>query len=119
MDPARTVFWTPVRDYDLDATLDCGQAFRWTKRAGDGAWEGVVGSRWVGLRLRDGGIEAETAVPVTDWSWLTHWLQSEVDLAAVIRTFPRDEAMRASIEACRGLRLLRQDPWECLASFIL
>jgi N-glycosylase/DNA lyase len=27
--------------------------------------------------------------------------------------------MRASIRACRGLRLLRQDPWECLASFIL
>jgi N-glycosylase/DNA lyase len=27
--------------------------------------------------------------------------------------------MRVSVEACRGLRLLRQDPWECLASFIL
>jgi N-glycosylase/DNA lyase len=27
--------------------------------------------------------------------------------------------MRAAVAACRGLRLLRQDPWECLASFIL
>ena len=27
--------------------------------------------------------------------------------------------MKAAVEACRGLRLLRQDPWECLASFIL
>jgi N-glycosylase/DNA lyase len=34
-------------------------------------------------------------------------------------TFPDDEPMRAAVTACRGLRLLRQDPWECLASFIL
>ena len=27
--------------------------------------------------------------------------------------------MQAAVSACRGLRLLRQDPWECLASFIL
>jgi N-glycosylase/DNA lyase len=27
--------------------------------------------------------------------------------------------MRAAVASCRGLRLLRQDPWECLASFIL
>jgi N-glycosylase/DNA lyase len=27
--------------------------------------------------------------------------------------------MRNSVTACRGLRLLRQEPWECLASFIL
>jgi N-glycosylase/DNA lyase len=37
----------------------------------------------------------------------------------VVRTFPDDEPMRAAVAACRGLRLLRQDPWECLASFIL
>jgi N-glycosylase/DNA lyase len=37
----------------------------------------------------------------------------------MVRTFPDDEPMRAAVAACRGLRLLRQDPWECLASFIL
>ena len=36
-----------------------------------------------------------------------------------MRAFPDDEPMRAAVAACRGLRLLRQDPWECLASFIL
>ena len=119
MDADRTLFWIPVRDYDLAATLDCGQAFRWMKRGDAGAWEGIVDARWVRLRHRDGGIEAQTAVPIEDWAWLTHHLQSEVDLASVLQTFPGDEAMRASMEACRGLRLLRQDPWECLASFIL
>jgi N-glycosylase/DNA lyase len=40
-------------------------------------------------------------------------------LTEVTRTFPDDEPMRAAVAACRGLRLLGQDPWECLASFIL
>ncbi len=117
MHPGRTACFIPVRDYDLATTLNCGQAFRWIAR--DGAWEGVVGPRWVRLRARDGGIEAETAAAVQDWSWLRRHLQSDVDIGSILGTFPDDDAMRASAAACRGLRLLRQEPWECLASFIL
>ncbi len=64
-------------------------------------------------------LVAETAAPVNDWRWLTHYLQAELDLGLVLATFPDDAPMRAAVVACRGLRLLRQDPWECLASFIL
>ncbi len=107
----------PVRDYDLAATLGCGQAFRWTQR--DGAWEGVIDRRWVRLRSVESGIEATTAHAATDWKWLTDYLQTNLDLGSVLLTFPDDEPMRAAVAHCRGLRLLRQDPWECLASFIL
>src|SRR6185436_17109863 len=117
MHAAATACFIATRDYDLGATLTCGQAFRWSFR--DGAWEGVVGSRWVRLRQRADGIDAETAAPSASWSWLTDYLQSDLDLESILRTFPDDEPMRASIAACRGLRLLRQEPWECLASFIL
>jgi N-glycosylase/DNA lyase len=106
-----------LRDYDLAATLACGQAFRWEAR--DQRWAGVIGTHWVRLHPGTGSLTAETAVPVPDWNWLTHYLQLDVDLAAVVRTFPDDEPMRAAVAASRGLRLLRQDPWECLASFIL
>src|ERR1043166_48848 len=58
-------------------------------------------------------------MPVSDWRWLTEYLQLEVDLAPVLASFPNDEPMRAAVASSRGLRLLRQDPWECLASFIL
>src|SRR5204863_1057759 len=64
-------------------------------------------------------IMAETAAPVSDWNWLADYLQIELDLSQVLRTFPDDEPLRAAVTACHGLRLLRQDPWECLASFIL
>jgi len=39
--------------------------------------------------------------------------------AAALASFPDDEPMRAATAHCHGLRLLRQEPWECLASFIL
>jgi N-glycosylase/DNA lyase len=42
-----------------------------------------------------------------------------VDIDAITAAFPNDPPMQAAIAACPGLRLLRQDPWECLASFIL
>jgi N-glycosylase/DNA lyase len=153
----RQTFW-PVRDYDLAATLGCGQAFRWEPR-GD-AWEGVVGGRWARLWARPEGILAEALFPeeirkinrtchelpggasrassrdrarascnsalrgveeggAPEWEWLAGYLQTGVDLGEVLATFPDDGPMRAAVARCRGLRLLRQEPWECLASFIL
>jgi N-glycosylase/DNA lyase len=106
-----------VRDYDLAATLTSGQAFRW-QPIGNG-WVGAIGQNWVRLRQEGNSLIAETAAPVTDWGWLTDYLQTGVNLEQVLATFPDDEPLRVSVEECRGLRLLRQDPWECLASFIL
>ncbi len=106
----------PVEDYDLDATLASGQAFRW--KLVDGWWEGVVGEHWVRLRVDGKNLLAEAIEPVGDWRWLRDYLQLDVNLAAIVATFPVDEPMRASLASCHGLRLLRQEPWETLASFI-
>jgi N-glycosylase/DNA lyase len=114
---ARNELFIPVRAYDLAATLTSGQAFRWQRR--EGAWEGILGSYWVRLREVDDGILVQTSEPIHDWHWLTDYLQTDVDLDSILLSFPDDEPMRTSVRACRGLRLLRQDPWECLASFIL
>ena len=107
----------PISDYDLAATLESGQAFRWNFQ--EGGWHGIIANRWVRLRADEFSITAETGGPVSEWNWLTDYLQLDLDLRKVIATFPDDEPMRAAVQACRGLRLLRQEPWECLASFIL
>lgn len=115
MTASQTLF--EVADYDLDATLDSGQAFRWR---GDGAgWTGIVAGRRVRLRSVPEGIRAETDQSVTDWQWLKTYLQTDVSLDDVLASFPRDPVLNQAVDRLRGLRLLRQDPWECLASFIL
>lgn len=117
MQKAATELVIPVNDYDLSATLSSGQAFRWKETAQ--GWEGVVEAHWVRLKSIPGAIQAETALPLANWDWLIDYLQTKVDLGAVLAAFPNDEPMRTSVAHCKGLRLLRQDPWECLASFIL
>jgi N-glycosylase/DNA lyase len=107
----------PVQEYDLKATLTSGQAFNW-ERSAEG-WTGVVGGRWVRLQQESGLIRAHTSEPQATWDWLGEYLQVHVNLNEVLASFPRDPHLRSAIAACRGLRLLRQDPWECLASFIL
>ena len=106
-----------VRDYALDDTLSSGQAFRWQRQ--ESSWVGIIGPRWVRLRSQTGAITAETALPQSEWNWLIEYLQLEADLPAILSSFPLDEPLRLATNACRGLRLLRQEPWECLASFIL
>jgi N-glycosylase/DNA lyase len=112
-----TEIFLPVRDYDLAATLDSGQVFRW--RQNGNAWDGVLGKHSIRLTQTDRGIQAVTAAPVADWNFLREFLQTDTDLAAILKTFPDDEPMNTAVARCPGLRLLRQEPWECLASFIL
>jgi N-glycosylase/DNA lyase len=117
MAPTASQHIFPVRDYDLAATLASGQAFRWRER--DGGWESIVNGCWIRLRQTDDGIVSQTAIAMSEWDWLSDYLQIQIDLSSVLLSFPDDEPMRLAVTACRGLRLLRQEPWECLASFIL
>ena len=107
-----------VRDYDLAATLDSGQAFRWHND--DDSWIGVIGDN---IFAPDTNCTAAFAPKPPrrspDWQWLREYLQTEMDLDAVSKLFPTTSRCAHAVAACRGLRVLRQDPWECLASFIL
>lgn len=114
----------PVCDYDLAATLDSGQVFRWERSAdcssaNSNSWLGAVGKNVVRLTQTPEGLLAQTAVPPESWDWLREFLQTDVDLKEILARFPDDAPMHAAVAACRGLRVLRQEPWECLASFIL
>ncbi len=97
---------------DLDATLGCGQAFRWVRR--DGWWEGVVGRQ--AIRLRQDGRRLE--VRGADESFVRHYLSLDLDLEAVISSIDRDPVVHAAIEEVYGLRILRQPLFECLISYL-
>jgi len=107
----------PAKDYDLAATLDSGQVFRW--RQENGSWLGVIGKKRVHLTQQRNGILAEANAQVENWDWLREFLQTDVELEKILQAFPDDEPMNHAVAECRGLRILRQEPWECLASFIL
>jgi len=103
---------------DLQATLESGQAFRWRRE--DGWYGGVVFSNAVLLRRTARGIEFRST-PEDEEALAEHlvdYLGLSDDLDAIYRSIAVDEHLKAAIRRYRGMRILRQDPWECLVSFI-
>lgn len=99
---------------DLDETLTSGQTFRW-RREGDG-WEGVVGNHLLRVEVRGDRLVAESEPE--SHGWVPRYFRLDDDLAATHRALGADPRLRPLLERHRGLRLLRQDPWECAVSFI-
>ena len=100
-------------EIDLRATLDCGQVFHWRERA-DGAWEGLIGDEYALVRQAGGSLEVLRGNP----GRAARYFALDHDLSAIYAGFPRDETMLAALDFCRGLRIIRQPAWECLATFI-
>lgn len=111
----------PVSGYDLEATLDCGQAFRWDRLQNSraNAWSGVIGNRQVVARKTESGLQIHTASNPGSWDWAVDYFSINSPMPAILESFPGDAAMRAALDFCPGLRVLSQDPWETLATFIL
>lgn len=103
-----------VPEFDLEYTLDCGQSFRWQR---DGEWwSGVVGDRVIRLRQRGDRLDIEGNA---DEKFLSRYLRLDDDLEAIYADISRDERIASVIGRFRGLRIMRQDPWECSASYLL
>ena len=107
----------------LAATLDGGQAFRWWQvgPGDESAFRGVIGDRLLRLSECDGGVEvtALDAGPMPDALGKTaDYLSAGADLVEFNQAFAGDPCIGPAVRGYAGLRLLRQDPWECLVSFI-
>jgi len=104
--------------FALAPTLESGQTFRW-RRSGD-VFEGVVFGNVVKVRQADDGVEF-TCGP-DDGKYLapllSDYLGLATDLPAVYRSMSHDPRVSEAIDRYRGMRILRQDPWECLVCFI-
>ena len=101
-----------ANDFDLARTLDSGQVFHWENLGG--GFVGAIGDKAVyaeqrGNQLRFAGVTADV---------IMNYFSLDHPLAKICRSFPHDAAMTAARDFCQGLRILRQPPWECLATFI-
>jgi len=116
--------FTKIRapDFDLEKTLGSGQVFHWEK-SGVG-FVGAIGDRAVFveqandvLKVRCGGTPARSPrrpLPGV----VTRYFALDHPLAEICDSFPKDPVMNAARDFCRGLRIIRQPKWECLATFI-
>jgi N-glycosylase/DNA lyase len=101
-----------VKFETLGQTLDCGQSFRW-RQMPDGAWEGAACGRY----LR---ITKENLNEVLHDEFWARYFDMDLDYAKIRAEFCTMNTMLAqAAEYAPDIRILNQDPWEALCSFIL
>ena len=127
--------WRPLRgmtraELRLRHTLPTGQSFRWRSRGDEGSdYVGVIGRRVVRARERRDGDDGVVEYKVycrpsnetveDDERVIREYFNADVELKALYETFSKaDGRFRALASRIDGARTLRQDPSECLFSFI-
>lgn len=111
----------PAPDFDLALTLDSGQVFHW-ESSGAG-FVGTIGGQAVyvqqqGKRLEARGGGTRPAAFETLREIVTRYFSLDHPLAEICASLPAHPVMSAAANYCRGLRIVRQPRWECLATFI-
>ena len=108
----------PAPDFDLEKTLNSGQVFHWEPDGG--GFYGLIDDLPVYMRQEGEILLANAASDrhhATD-ATIRHYFSLDHRLNDICSSFPNDPVMNAAAEYCRGLRILRQPKWECLATFI-
>lgn len=104
--------------FDLASSLESGQAHRWRKE--DEWYSGVVRGNFIKIRQVQHGVEfcsqpgpESSVVPL-----LQSYFRLDDDLDSIYREINQDQRVAAMVNRYPGLRVLRQEPWECLVAFI-
>lgn len=108
-----------VRDFDPADTFECGQCFRW-KKCADGSFTGIVRDRVVNIRMQDGVmILRNSGIEDFQRIWFDYLDLGRDYCDIKQRLVQKDEILKKAVEFGGGIRLLRQDIWETLISFII
>jgi len=108
--------------FSLGLTLLCGQCFRWAGPDPEGWFQGVAGGVFWRLRQENHQLQwkcssdhiREKPAPV----WLAHYLGLNEDMKEWADSLAEDPILGRPLALLKGLRLLRQEPWECTVSYM-
>ena len=101
---------------DLDNTLFSGQAFRWYKK---GDWYyGYINNVFIRLRKKNNFIEYENSQKIIFESEIKNYFDLDNDYSNIFLEL-NDKNASLAFQSYDGMKVLNQDPWECLISFII
>lgn len=102
----------------LSETLDCGQAFRW-KAIDDNKWFGIAHGKELTLEIKNGDL---ILYNTTEQEYKTIWkkyFDLDRDYTRIEKIMAEDKTLNEMTKLCSGVRVLNQEPWETLCSFII
>jgi len=108
---------TGISDFDIEKTFECGQCFRW-HADNNGTYRGVAYGRAARVRQAGDSIYISGTLDDFETVWRDYF-DLERDYAEIRKNLAIDDFIRKAIAYSAGLRILRQDAWEALCSFII
>lgn len=108
-----------VKCLDLELTLDCGQAFRWVKEK-DGSFSGVASGVYLNISKigEDTFLLKDTSENDFENIWRKYF-DFDRDYVKICETLKEDKLLASTIDEYYGIRILNQDSWEALCSFVI
>ena len=107
---------TCPQNFNLGLCLDCGQAFRWSFI--DNMWQGVACGKFLQIEQTENELIFYNCTE-DDFNIIwKNYFDFELDYAKILSSYD-DEHLKTAIREYDGIRILRQEPWEALCSFII
>ena len=103
---------------NIDHTFDCGQCFRWEKQP-DGSYIGVANSQAVRISAKGSTVDIQGITPEDYESFWKRYLDADRDYSTVKSAVNINTTMDKAVNFGNGIRILRQDFFEALISFII
>ncbi|HHZ06362.1 MAG TPA: DNA glycosylase [Clostridiales bacterium] len=113
-----TIIIDNIKDFNLQQTLECGQCFRWDM-VKENSYNGVVLNKAVNATLNNGALTITGCCHSHKDFWLDYF-----DLKADYGKIRHDlslihPTLKEAATYAPGIRILNQDKWEALCSFII
>jgi N-glycosylase/DNA lyase len=107
-----------VKNFELPHIFDCGQCFRWNRQDNNN-YIGVAFGRVIEVEKKnDDVVIYNTNLKDFNYIWLKYF-DLERDYSAIKEELEKDELLKKAVEFGTGIRILQQDPFEILISFIV
>lgn len=107
-----------VSNFNLAQTLDCGQAFRWAEKE-NGHWCGIANGKYIELYEKDNNIYIENTSKSDFNDFWKDYFDLDRDYGKIISQISKNRKLADACALGSGIRILRQEPWEALCSFII
>lgn len=113
------VILSNLKSFEPKDIFECGQCFRWNRQE-DGSYEGIFRKNVCNIKKQNGDIIIEGISPNNLAKEVEEYFDLDRDYEKIKTTLTKiDQNMKTSIQYGQGIRLLNQDLWETILSFII
>lgn len=106
-----------IRDFNITHIFECGQCFRWNREE-DGSYTGVVKNKVINVLQQKNTVEFNN-INTDDFDIIKNYFDFDTDYETIKNTLNTDEIMAEAIKFGEGIRILNQEEWETMISFMI